>query len=922
MLRFLFGLVLFYQFFQFFPVAALAEPPRENLSETLHRGESLFASQVLPLLKSKCWACHSSDSPDGAKGGLDLSGLQTALRGGESGEPVLVPGQPERSLIFQAINWDGYEMPPKENDRLTPPEIAHFREWIIAGAPWPAGRRLEQLRSEIDQNSEGIQVATSGGQSDDWTHRKYDPADLWAYQPIVHPQVPGTATANPVDAWLDARLKEASLLRAPRADKLTLIRRATYDLTGLPPTPEEVRESLRDDSSDAFERLVDRLLASPHYGEQMARHWLDVVRYADTAGFANDFERPNAWRYRDYVIRSFNADKPFHEFIFEQIAGDEILELRSPSTGNASVAFDSSPFDDRSESELLIATGFLRMGPWEHTGMSVMAETRQQFLDDVVNSVGETFLATALRCFKCHDHKFDPMPTRDYYRMQAIFAPVQFAERDAPFQKGEPLADFASHTQRIRNLIANPGIELHIHDNATQREVEDAMKGVNKVIQKQKSIRQRQQHRYSPLAFSVYNGPINPKYRSNSPRHPLPPPDQRTGPIQQVALLKAGALESPGEIVTPGVLSALPGSNDLDEPTDWNTVPRTPHGRRLALARWIASPRNPLTARVIVNRIWQWHFGTGIAGNSNNFGKMGKRPAHPELLDWLASDFLDHGWKIKRMHRQIMLSETYQQAGEPVDPGQSDRLDPANELLSWFPSRRLSAEEIRDSMLAASGELNPAMYGVPIRPELNHEVAFQPRHVMGSVAPAYQPSRTPAERHRRTIYALKIRTLRDPLLEVFDQPNSDNSCERRETSTVTPQVFGLFNAQGSHDRALAMAHRLAREADRPEQRVVRAFELAYGRAPRADELAACLTHVREMTARHREQPAERRHFPSFIVREMVEEMTGVTFQWKERLDLHRDYVPDPQAADTSPEIRGWAELCLVLLNSNEFLYLD
>ncbi|HSG69330.1 MAG TPA: PSD1 and planctomycete cytochrome C domain-containing protein, partial [Planctomycetaceae bacterium] len=871
------------------------------------------------LLKSKCWACHGDDPKGELKGKLDLKTRASMLKGGESGESALVPGKPDESLLFQAINWDGYEMPPKENDRLTKTEIDDFREWIRSGAPWPEEERLVKIQSELRETAAGVAVVTSGGQSEDWTQRRYDPVDLWAYQPISQPAVPELST-NPVDAFIDVRLKQANLIRAAKADKLTLIRRATFDLTGLPATPAEVRDFLKDESPNAFENVVDRLLASPHYGEQMARHWLDVVRYADTAGFSNDFERPNAWRYRDYVIRSFNRDKPFDQFIYEQLAGDEILEERDRQNGAASKSFDLTPFENSSPSELLVAAGYLRMGPWEHTGMSVMALTRQQFLDDVVNSVGEAFLGTTLRCCKCHDHKFDPMPTLDYYRMQAIFAPVQFAERDAPFQDFESTAGLEEQKSRILKLIEDPGVELHIHENATEREIEDAMKGVTKVINKQTSIRQRQQYRYEPLAFSVYNGPIDEKYRSNNARHPMPGPKQRTGEVQQVALLRGGALETPGDIVTPGVLSAIPGSNDLSNKTEWNSIPNDLHGRRLALARWIASPENPLTSRVIVNRIWQWHFGTGIAGNPNNFGKTGKKPSHPELLDWLAADFLGHGWTLKRMHRQIMLSETYQQSGQPADPELSAKADPANKLLSWFPPRRLSAEEIRDSMLAVSGELNPEMFGVPIRPAINREVAFQPRHVMGSVAPAYQPSRTPAERNRRTIYALKVRTLRDPMLEVFDQPNADNSCERRDSSTVTPQVFGLFNAQNSYDRALAMATRLSEETGQPEKRGQKAFELAYGRQPAAEELAACLAHVRHLTAHHREHPAERQQFPPYIVREMVEEMTGITFQWREQLDVYQQYVPDRQAADASPEIRAWADLCLVLMNSNEFLY--
>lgn len=891
--------------------------------------EKLFAGKILPLLKQKCFACHGEDPKGELKGELDLRTRQAMLKGGESGDPSLVPNKPAESPLYQAILWEGYEMPPKENDRLTETEIAYFKQWIASGAPWPDEKRLAQLQQEIWDSAEGVIVVTSGGQSPDWTNRKYDPENLWAFQPIRAPEIPDVESQQPmapIDAFLRNQLNAAGLTPAKRAEKLTLIRRATYDLTGLPPDPVRIQEFLQDDSPDAFAKVVDRLLNSPGYGEQMARHWLDVVRYADTAGFSNDFERPNAWRYRDYVIRAFNNDKPYDTFITEQLAGDELLTLRQGSDAGdpavkkfvATNTYDISQHADTSDSELLIATGYLRMGPWEHTGMSVPAVTRQQFLDDVVNSVGETFLATALRCCKCHDHKFDPLPTLDYYRMQAVFAPVQFAERAAAFDPWENIANIESHRKRIERLIEEPGISLHIHENATQQEIDDAMKGVNKVLKKQKSIRERQQYRYDPLAFSVYNGPLDEKYRSNAARHPMP--KKFKGDLQQVFLLKGGSIETPVDEVTPGVLSALPNSNDGLSPNDWNQIPQSLHGRRLALARWIGSPDNPLTARVMANRVWQWHFGRGLAENSNNFGRTGKKPTHPELLDYLATSLIENGWSVKALHREIMLSDAYQRADEPADPEQCDKLDPENHLLSWFSPRRLSGEEVRDSMLAVSGELNRDRGGVPIRPEMNREVAFQPRHVMGSVAPAYQPSRTPDERNRRTIYALKIRTLRDPLMEVFDQPNADNSCERRTESTVTPQVFSLFNSRNSYDRALAMAVRLSEEAPDLEAQLVRAFKLTCGRQPDADELRTCRSHIEQMTKQHRSTPAVSQIDPLFIIRQMVEEMTGRTFYWKEELDIYQDYVPDIRPDDVTPEIRALADLCLVLMNSNEFLY--
>jgi len=372
--------------------------------------EALFVHEVLPILKEKCFACHGDDSEE-IEGEFDIRTLEGMLAGGESGKPALVPGNPHKSPAYIAVTWKDadLEMPPKENDRLTDKQIAMLGQWIAKGAPWPD----EERRAEILANTEwdyadGIQVATSGALSDEWANRRYKPESLWAFYPVSNPEVPvdflKDGQENPIDAFVNRKLNGNDITPAGKADKITLIRRATFDLTGLPPTPKEVADFLADNSPEAFEKVIDRLLASPRYGERWGRHWLDVVRYADTDGFSNDFERPNAWRYRDYVIRSFNQDKPYDQFIKEQIAGDEI---------------------DPNDPEMLIAVGYLRMGPWEHTGMSVAAETRQLFLDDVTNSVGETFLSIPLRCASCHDHKFDPIPTRDYYSIQAVFAPVQ-----------------------------------------------------------------------------------------------------------------------------------------------------------------------------------------------------------------------------------------------------------------------------------------------------------------------------------------------------------------------------------------------------------------------------------------------------------------------------------------------------------------
>lgn len=901
-----------------FCLAGFAGQEERPATPTATEAERLFATKVLPLFKEKCLACHGDDAAD-LRGEFDMRSLKGLLAGGESEEPSIVPGDPDVSPLVQAIEWGELEMPPKENDRLTPEQIGFVRSWIAGGAPWPDEATIERLNAQGWDAADGVQVATSGGLSAEWTGRRYDPADLWAYQPVERPVVPAASgsRANPIDAFLGAKLKEVELTPATVADRLTLIRRATFDLTGLPPTPREVAAFLRDESPDAYERVVDRLLASPHYGEQAARLWLDVTRYADSAGFSNDFERPHAWRYRDYVVRSFNTDKAYDRFVVEQLAGDEL-----------------NPDDP----EMLVAVGYLRMGPWEHTGMSVAAVTRQQYLDDVTNAVGETFLAAGMSCCRCHDHKFDPIPTRDYYGLQAVFAPVQFADRDAPFLPAENTAGLEAGRERVETQAQDTtdALQLVLPPEATEQQRAEAPLALKKLYEKRKQALEREAQRFRPLAMSVYDGPFLER-RSNQPYHPLPKPKDREGEAQEVFILTGGSLESPTEKVGPGVLSVVDGLRiaDLglridqvaavDGPKSSNRdpqseIPNSLHGRRLTLARWIASPENPLTARVIVNRIWQQHFGRGIAANPNNFGKMGRKPTHPELLDWLASEFVRQGWSVKALHRLIVTSDAYRRSSMPADPAAADRLDPENKLLSWFPPRRLSAEEIRDAALAVSGELNPAMGGFPARPEINREVAVQPRHVMGSVAPAYQPSRTPAERNRRSLYCLKIRTLRDPLLEVLDQPSPDLSCERRSQSTVAPQAFALFNGQATHDRALATAIHVEHEGRTAETRIDLAFRLAFNRPPTDEERQLALDHVARMTERHHITTASPEPLPARIERAMVEEQTGTEIRWSERLDVFESYVPDAKPWNVSPETRALADLCLVLLNSNEFLY--
>ena len=881
-----------------------AEPPTV--------AETVFAVRVLPVLRARCLACHGEDAK-GLKGGLDLTTRAAAQKGGDSGKPALIPGKAAESPLYRAVtrsDSDFAAMPPKATDKLPAEDVAAIRAWIDGGAPWPSAERVAAIRKAA--TPVGVRVKTSGGLSPDWTNRTYTPADLWAYQPLRKPPVPATAAGlNPIDAFLNARLAALGLTPAPPSDRRTLIRRATFDLTGLPPTPEEVGAFLTDPDPDdrAFARVIDRLLTSPHYGEQMAARWLDVTRYADSAGYANDYERGSAWRYRDYVVRSFNADKPYDRFVREQIAGDEI---------------------DPTDPELLVAVGFLRMGPWELTGMEVPRVARQRFLDDVTDVVGQVFLGHMLQCARCHDHKFDPVPTSDYYRIQAAFATAQLAERPAAFLATENTAGFEerkyldarrdrleAELKRIRETeaAARARWEKANPDKTGQKPprhefLSPADLGMERIARKGLERLKWEYDRYEPVALSVYSGRTRQVKSVLAPVRP--PKDPAAGELEATHILAGGDPFSPKEPVTPGVLSVAGDA----------TVPTTVAGRRKALANWIADPKNPLTARVMANRVWQWAMGRPLAGNPNNFGATGKKPTQPELLDWLAAEFIERGWSVKHLMRLILTSDTYCRASRHPDQAGVAARDPTGTTYATFQPRRLTAEELRDAMLAASGELNRAVGGIPVRPEIHPDVALQPRQVMGTFAPAWEPSPRPEQRHRRTLYALKPRGLRDPLLEVFNAPPPDLPCEAREVSTGTPQAFALFNGDVVRGRALALAARLLGETKTPADAIDRAFRLAFGRLPTNTERAACLKHWSAMTERHRGISFEKPKRPTEVVREAVEENTGGKFTFTEVLPAARDFVPDLHPADVTAEVRGLMEVCLVLLNANEFAYVD
>ena len=899
-------------------IAMMAILPQLSAREA----EKFFSLKVYPLIKDKCYGCHG-EKPEKLKGDFDVRSLEAILRGGESGKPGLVKGYAEKSLLFKSILWidEDLEMPPKENDRLTKEQIALIRKWIDDGAVWVAeSERKKYLNQEKHktETADGLLVKTSGGLDESWTYRRYKKDDIWAYQPLKQSTVP--VDKNPVDFFIHKKLLENNIKPASKADRRTLIRRVTYGMTGLPPSHEEIQRFVNDVSDNAWEKVVDRLLASKHYGEQWGQHWLDVARYSDTSGFANDWEKSNAWRYRDYVIRSLNNDKAINQFFIEQIAGDEL------KPGDA---------------EMTVATGFLRMGP-HGTAMVPDPESRQQYLDDITNSVGETFLATPLKCASCHDHKFDPIPTKDYYSIQAVFATTHPGEMPAKFLKQENREGFQESRKVIQMRLKEARLDVNAFKKKEELAARKWMKdrgleyksrmelinapedkkpprfigltipdqGLLKVREQDVRMYTRMLERYEAMAQSVYSG----GYHVVNEKKLRPPKNLKKLKMPETHILAGGSLGAKGSKVSSGVLSAVSTTTSYKMEDGMA-------GRRLAFAKWLTADENSLVIRTFVNRIWQGHFGKGIAANPNNFGKTGAKPSHPELLDSLSVYFRDNNWSAKKLHKLILMSETYQIKSTHSELEKVKQQDPNNKLLAYFNIRRLSSEEFRDTILETTGELRRKIGGLPIFPEINMEVATQPRILQFSLAPVYQPSRTRAERHRRSIYIYHFRGMPDPFMSVFNKPNANDSCERRDSSSVTPQVFTLFNSENSYDRSIAFALRLQEERRSLDAQVKLAFQLAYGRQADQQELKISLSHVKSKVAYHKQNLPVKNEYPKSIQRSHVEEMSGISFDYTERLDIYENFESDIKMWEVSAETRALADLCLILINSNEFAYI-
>ena len=624
----------------------------------------------------------------------------------------------------------------------------------------------------------------------------------WAFVKRATPAVPafaGTADQSwgkqPVDAFILQRLQKEGLKPSPQADRVTLIRRAYFDMLGLPPSPGEVAAFVADKAPDAWAKLVERLLANPHYGERWGQHWLDVVRFAETDGFEYDTHRIGAWRYRDYVIRSFNEDKPFDRFITEQLAGDEI---------------------DPNNEELLIAAGFNRLGPLrKNAGNQEVASSRNEVLTEMTNVVGAAFLGVTIGCARCHDHKFDPVRQSDYYRIQAYFAAVH--DKDVVKATPEEQAARKAKADPVEKEIAklNGALnKLKAKDDAATLDEQEALKKKMEALQEQLPAP-------LPALHSVANVP-----EKKSPIH----------------LLTRGEYTAKGQPVGMRPLGVL-------LPDGAPELPGTTEKPRIELAKWIVAPDNPLTARVLVNRVWQYHFGRGIVATANDFGRMGARPSHPELLDYLANEFVAHGFSIKHIHRLILHSNTYQQSSQPpADPALRAlalQKDPENKWLWRFNRQRLEAEQLRDAMLAVAGTLNPKQGGpsvmIPIDPGLVN-MLYKPSQ--------WAPAKDPAEYARRSVYLIAKRNLRLPFMEVFDAPDTQVSCARRESSTHAPQALELLNGAIANEQAEALAKRLETEAG-PNWRkqIDLGYRLVTGRQARPAEMQAALAFLKTQPKR-------------------------------------------------------------------------
>jgi hypothetical protein len=835
-----------------------------------------FARDVAPILAKNCLSCHSTSQQLSQ---LDLSSRASALKGGQKSGPAIVPGDAAKSPLYRRLTGQDQPVMPL-GSKLGEAEIQIIRSWIESGAVWE-----ESVSS----------TPATAKQSSDW----------WAFRPPVR-RNPPAAGGNPIDAFIRKSLHEQGLEPAPQADRRTLIRRLYLDMVGLLPPPEEVDAFVNDRSPDAWEKRVDQVLASPHYGERWARHWLDVARYADSWGHIHDDDNPNAWKYRDYVIQSLNNDKPYNRFIVEQIAGDEVDDVSS---------------------DTLIATGFHRVGPRVLFREKQNPHYRYEYLNDMIGTTTRAFLGMTVACARCHDHKFDPITQMDYYRMMAIFFP--FIDYDHPLAPAPEAAAYAAKkseldakvqalTREVRR-IEDPYIEetfqkrletfpedvrlavrtpeekrtqgqkllaaqmLSIRNtSARQITLSAADRDARSKLQSEIAALRAQMPKPLPVAAGIRDG----DYRF-TPDGPGDEPVAGTtanrikvdfeGSFVPVAgksynppptFFPAMAEPGKGKLVEPGFLSVLTGGT----PAVITPLPdRQSSGRRRALAQWIASSDNPLTARVMVNRIWHYHFGRGIVGTPSNFGRMGTLPSHPELLDWLATEFVREGWSVKKIHRLILTSGAYQMSSSFYRPANAEK-DPQDIYLWRFPIRRLEGEIIRDIVLSASGQLNLEAGGPPFFPSIPKAAREEAARVGKWILTKEEPATW-----KRSVYSYWKRARKAPMFEVFDEPDAMQTCERRSVTTVPTQALTMLNNEFVLLQSKYFAERVKKATGNdPMEEIRQAYRIALSRDPSAKEMAE-------------------------------------SRQFLEKQRAHHSAKPDPAIA-------ALTDLCNVMVNLNEFVY--
>jgi Protein of unknown function (DUF1553)/Protein of unknown function (DUF1549)/Planctomycete cytochrome C len=806
-------------------------------------GVEIFEKKIRPVLESNCYRCHSSSSKK-LQGGLLLDSREGMLKGGNSGYAVIIAGDPEASLLIKAIRYTDSKLQMPPTGQLPAEQIKDFEAWVKMGAPDPR----------------------AGPASAQATWQPYDleqARKFWSFQPIKDappPEVNNKAwVRSPVDRFILAKLERKGLKPVGDADKRTLIRRATFDLTGLPPTPEEIDAFLNDTSAKAFEKVIDRLLASPQYGERWGRHWLDVVRYADTAGCNSDFPIPAAYKYRNYVIKSFNEDKPYDRFIREQIAGD-LLPARS----------------DAEKYEHIIATGYLAIS----RRFGSRTKEFNLTIDDTIDNLSKTFLGLSVSCARCHNHKFDPIPTKDYYALYGIFNSSRYAfpgteiyphPADMVALASGEQADRFYKWQKELAAIDDKKEYLTVERGAAARNKANKEKQLKEAAQQAPASQAKPSDKQTDNESGTGQQKTTPKSESKTELHP--PGESRPADYDRDAVNSAKASKStrlPEEVLaesdeirarvaelsehTPkvekayAVVEGLPSNARIHrkgEPKDLGEeVPRgflsILGGQQLPadhkgsgrdyLANWIADPKNPLTARVIVNRVWLYHFGKGIVPTPNDFGSRGAGPTHPELLDYLATQLIKSGWSLKAMHRMIMLSRAYQLAA--TDDSHNAEIDANNDLIWRFNRRRLSAEEIRDAMLAVGGSLDGTMGEAhPFPPE--SEWRYTQHNQFFAVY----------DTNRRSVYLMQQRMKKHPLMEVLDGPDTNVITSPRPLSTTPLQALFLMNNPFVHQQADSFAVRVGMAYDTLPQRINYAFLLAYGRPAKPAETREATAYI-------------------------------------------------------------------------------